>query len=85
MENQSRGKDFQNVIKFNLPASSSDLIRDRTFSSAPNSEANFSSRNTNDFIVEKLKPAFSLTGEESFGDAKRSFIDLIFFPDLQKG
>ena len=70
-----------------LPASSSEFIIETTFSSEPNPDVNVSSfsRSTIDFTAEKLKPALSLIGEESLDDAKRSFIDLNFFPALEKG
>lgn len=61
-----------------LPASSSDLIKESTFSLVPNSVTSFSSfsRSTSDFIAEKPKEALSRTGEESLDEAMKSIIEL---------
>lgn len=72
----------------NLPTSNSECIKDKTFSSsAPNSDASLSSlsRRTNDFTAARLKLALSMIGEEPPDDDKISFIDLCFFPALEKG
>lgn len=73
----------------NLPASNSECINDESFSSSANSDVSLSSlsRSTNDFTAARLKLALSLIGEEPLDDdnVKRSFIDLYFFPALEKG
>ena len=69
----------------NLPVPRSELNRDTTFCSAPNSISILSSLSlsTNDFTEEKFKPVLSLTGEESRDDIRRSFIDLTVLVVLQ--
>lgn len=69
---------------WHLPASSNELIRDKTLSSPPNSPENLSSfsRSTNDFTADKLKLALSMMGEEPLDEARKSFIVIYFFPAL---
>lgn len=69
-----------------LPASNNDFIKDTSFSSLPNSDVSLSSLSlsTNDLTAARLKLALSIIGEEAPDDAKMSFTELNFFPELKK-